>query len=130
MAVNNEVRHGAFEMTLAMLMSGTIGWLVVSSQQSALNVAFFRCLFGGATLLLICAVLGLLKRKLFSWKMIALATLSSAVAGTPRNARMNTFVVVGTVLTFPRCASASMKRSSPMDAPVAGIPCVMNRATN
>jgi hypothetical protein len=57
---NNAMRdgatsRGAAEMTVAMLMSGTIGWLVVSSQQSAFNVVFFRCVFGGATLTLVCA---------------------------------------------------------------------------
>ncbi|MBN3760075.1 DMT family transporter [Burkholderia sp. Ac-20365] len=100
MAAGNEVRRGAFEMTLAMLMSGTIGWLVVSSQQSALNVAFFRCLFGGATLLLICAMLGLLKRKLFSWKMIALATLSSAA------------IVINWVLLFAAYSRASISMAT------------------
>ncbi|MEA3086194.1 MAG: hypothetical protein QOC89_3891 [Paraburkholderia sp.] len=62
---SNEIRRGAAEMTMAMLMSGTIGWLVVSSQQSPFNVVFFRCIFGGATLALVCAVLGLFRRKLF-----------------------------------------------------------------
>ncbi len=41
-----------------MLMSGTIGWLIVSSQQSPFNVVFFRCVFGGATLPLLCPALG------------------------------------------------------------------------
>ncbi|MBN3755824.1 DMT family transporter [Paraburkholderia sp. Tr-20389] len=100
MATGNEVRRGAFEMTLAMLMSGTIGWLVVSSQQSALNVAFFRCLFGGATLLLICAARGLLKRKLFSWKMVALATLGSAA------------IVANWVLLFAAYSRASISMAT------------------
>ncbi|MCW1776947.1 DMT family transporter [Pantoea ananatis] len=43
---SNEIRRGAAEMVVAMLMSGTIGWLVVSSGQSPFNVVFFRCLFG------------------------------------------------------------------------------------
>ncbi|OLL33383.1 EamA family transporter [Burkholderia sp. SRS-W-2-2016] len=65
-------------MSIAMLMSGTIGWLVVSSQQSPFNVVFFRCLFGGATLALVCALLGLFRRELFSWKMLGLALLGGA----------------------------------------------------
>lgn len=69
---SNEVRRGAAEMVVAMLMSGTIGWLVVSSQQSPTNVVFFRCLFGAATLIIVCAALGLLRRKAFSPRMLAL----------------------------------------------------------
>jgi drug/metabolite transporter (DMT)-like permease len=74
----NEVKRGAAEMSVAMLMSGTIGWLVVSSQQSAFNVVFFRCVFGGATLMLVCAALGLFRRSLFSWRMLGLAALGGA----------------------------------------------------
>ncbi|WP_340649247.1 DMT family transporter [Pseudoxanthomonas winnipegensis] len=69
---SNEIRRGAAEMVVAMLMSGTIGWLVVSSQQSPTNVVFFRCLFGAATLIIVCAALGLLRRKAFSPRMLAL----------------------------------------------------------
>jgi drug/metabolite transporter (DMT)-like permease len=100
MAANNELRRGAFEMTLAMLMSGSIGWLVVSSQQSALNVAFFRCLFGGATLLVICAVLGLIRRELFSWKMAGLAALGSAA------------IVANWVLLFAAYSRASISMAT------------------
>ncbi len=100
MAANNELRRGAFEMTLAMLMSGSIGWLVVSSQQSALNVAFFRCLFGGATLLVICAVLGLIRRELFSWKMVGLAALGSAA------------IVANWVLLFAAYSRASISMAT------------------
>ncbi|TAA35237.1 DMT family transporter [Pseudoxanthomonas winnipegensis] len=69
---SNEIRRGAAEMVVAMLMSGTIGLLVVSSQQSPTNVVFFRCLFGAATLIIVCAALGLLRRKAFSPRMLAL----------------------------------------------------------
>ena len=69
---SNDIRRGAAEMVVAMLMSGTIGWLVVSSQQSPINVVFFRCLFGAATLIIVCAALGLLRRKAFSPRMLAL----------------------------------------------------------
>ncbi|WDD95550.1 DMT family transporter [Burkholderia sp. FERM BP-3421] len=70
-----EIRRGAAEMTLAMLMSGTIGWFVVSSQQHLMNVVFFRCVFGGATLLGVCAALGLLRRGLLSRRTLGLALL-------------------------------------------------------
>ena len=69
-----ELRRGTAEMIVAMLMSGTIGWLVVDSQQSPLNVVFFRCVFAAATLAAICAALGLLRRSAFSWRMLGLAT--------------------------------------------------------
>ncbi|MFS8973764.1 DMT family transporter [Cupriavidus necator] len=42
---------GAWRMVAAMLLSGTIGWFVVTSGQPPLDVVFFRCLFGGAALL-------------------------------------------------------------------------------
>lgn len=75
-------RRGAIEMTLAMLMSGTIGWLVVSSGQSTWNVVFFRCVFGGATLVAVCAMLGFLRKRYFSWRMLAWVALGSiAIVG-------------------------------------------------
>jgi drug/metabolite transporter (DMT)-like permease len=73
----HELRRGAIEMSLAMLMSGTIGWLVVSSGQTPWNVVFFRCVFGAATLIAVCAALGFLKKRHFSWRMIGLAALGS-----------------------------------------------------
>ncbi|WP_118181780.1 DMT family transporter [Paraburkholderia phosphatilytica] len=73
-----EIRRGALEMSVAMLMSGTIGWLVVSSGQSALNVAFLRCVFGAVALTIVCASRGLFRRELFSWRMIGFAVLGSA----------------------------------------------------
>lgn len=97
---SNEIRRGAAEMTMAMLMSGTIGWLVVSSQQSAFNVVFFRCIFGGATLALVCAVLGLFKRQLFSWKMLGLALLGGAA------------IVVNWVLLFAAYSRASISMAT------------------
>ncbi|RQZ08560.1 DMT family transporter [Burkholderia sp. Bp9031] len=74
---SNEIRRGAAEMVVAMMTSGTIGWLVMSSQQPLTNVVFFRCLFGAATLAIVCAALGFLRRALFSPRMLALATLGS-----------------------------------------------------
>jgi drug/metabolite transporter (DMT)-like permease len=77
-----ERRRGALEMSLAMLMSGTIGWLVVSSGQTPLNVVFFRCVFGGAILFAVCAMLGFLNRRYFSWRTLGLVALGSvAIVG-------------------------------------------------
>ena len=97
---SNEIRRGAAEMTMAMLMSGTIGWLVVSSQQSPFNVVFFRCIFGGATLALVCAVLGLFRRKLFSWKMLGLALIGGAA------------IVINWVLLFAAYSRASISMAT------------------
>ncbi|CAB3661933.1 DMT family transporter [Paraburkholderia rhynchosiae] len=97
---SNEIRRGAAEMSMAMLMSGTIGWLVVSSQQSEFNVVFFRCIFGGATLALVCAVLGLFRRKLFSWKMLGLALLGGAA------------IVINWVLLFAAYSRASISMAT------------------
>ncbi|WP_027211618.1 DMT family transporter [Burkholderia sp. WSM2232] len=97
---SNEIRRGAAEMSMAMLMSGTIGWLVVSSQQSPFNVVFFRCIFGGATLALVCAVLGLFRRQLFSWKMLGLALLGGAA------------IVANWVLLFAAYSRASISMAT------------------
>lgn len=97
---SKEIRRGAAEMSMAMLMSGTIGWLVVSSQQSPFNVVFFRCIFGGATLALVCAVLGLFRRKLFSWKMLGLALLGGAA------------IVINWLLLFAAYSRASISMAT------------------
>ena len=102
---SNEMRgsatsRGAAEMTVAMLMSGTIGWLVVSSQQSAFNVVFFRCVFGGATLALVCAALGLFRRDLFSWRVLGLAALGGVA------------IVVNWVLLFAAYSRASISMAT------------------
>ncbi|TIW59239.1 MAG: EamA/RhaT family transporter, partial [Mesorhizobium sp.] len=55
----NNTLHGTVEMTAAMAILGTIGWFVVLSGQPAIDVVFWRCAFGAATLLVICAALGL-----------------------------------------------------------------------
>jgi len=58
--MDNKVR-GTVEMTAAMVISGTIGWFVVVSGQPVMDVVFWRCVFGAATLLIVCAALGLLR---------------------------------------------------------------------
>ncbi|HEX3383077.1 MAG TPA: DMT family transporter [Paraburkholderia sp.] len=97
---SSDIRRGAAEMSIAMLMSGTIGWLVVSSQQSPFNVVFFRCIFGSATLALVCAVFGLFRRELFSWKMLGLALLGGAA------------IVANWVLLFAAYSRASISMAT------------------
>ena len=70
----NKKVSGTVEMTAAMIISGTIGWFVVVSGQPILDVVFWRCVFGTATLLLVCAALGLL-RGAINWRLLALAAL-------------------------------------------------------
>ena len=62
------------EMTLAMALLGTIGWFVVESGLPAMTVVFWRCAFGAATLLAICAALGMLRGH-FSPRTLGLAVL-------------------------------------------------------
>ena len=71
--MQSEIRRGSAEMTAAMLISGSIGWFVVMSGQPVGNVVFWRCLFGAITLLVICAVLGLLNPRLLSLKSFGIA---------------------------------------------------------
>jgi drug/metabolite transporter (DMT)-like permease len=67
--------RGVLEMTAAMVISGTIGWLVVLSGRPASEVVFWRCLFGAATLLPVCAAMGHLKRGKISLRQLFLAML-------------------------------------------------------
>ncbi len=64
-------RHTA-EMVGAMLISGTIGWFVVKSGLPAVEVVFWRCLFGAASLLAVCAWMGLLR---MTWLQAGIAAL-------------------------------------------------------
>ncbi|RUW23808.1 DMT family transporter [Mesorhizobium sp. M4B.F.Ca.ET.215.01.1.1] len=74
--MSNTLR-GTVEMTAAMAILGTIGWFVVLSGQPAIDVVFWRCAFGAATLLVICAALGLLRGTLTP-RVVALAALGGA----------------------------------------------------
>ena len=65
--------RGIAEMTLAMTISGTIGWFVILSGRPVLDVVFWRCFFGAIALLALCAALGLLQR--ISWRQFGLAVL-------------------------------------------------------
>ena len=80
--MDTTLRRGSLEMTAAMLISGTIGWFVLVSGQPVLDVVFWRCVFGAATLLLICAVFGFLRPGILSRTTFLLAVLSGvAIVG-------------------------------------------------
>lgn len=76
--MNERIKRGTLEMISAMLICGTIGWLVVVSGQPVLDVVFWRCVFGAATLLVICAAMGFLRPGILSRATFGLALLSGA----------------------------------------------------
>lgn len=80
--MDSSIRLGSWEMIAAMLISGTIGWFVLVSGVSVIEVVFWRCVIGGLTLLLVCALLGYLRVDLLSWATFGLAMLSGvAIVG-------------------------------------------------
>lgn len=80
--MENQVKRGSLEMAAAMMISGTIGWFVLVSGQPVLDVVFWRCVFGAATLLLICGLMGFLRPGLLSWQVFGLAVISGgAIVG-------------------------------------------------
>ncbi|MFI0241778.1 DMT family transporter [Streptomyces sp. NPDC016845] len=68
-------KKGATELTLAMVLSGTLGVFVIESGASPFNVVFFRCLFGTVALGLYCLVRGFFKNHNFTPKKLGLAAL-------------------------------------------------------
>jgi len=66
---------GSAELTLAMVLCGTVGVFVVESGASSFDVVFFRCLFGALSLGLYCHVRGLYKDSGFTPPRLALAAL-------------------------------------------------------
>jgi len=60
MALTDE-KQGQITMAIAMVISGTIGYFVLKSGQSPLNVVFFRCVIGGVGLAGYCLFKGYLK---------------------------------------------------------------------
>ncbi|VVD70637.1 EamA/RhaT family transporter [Pandoraea iniqua] len=64
-------RLGRWLMVAAMVISGTIGYFVLMSGQPALNVVFFRCLIGAASLCLWCAYRGYWRGlRLARWQIV------------------------------------------------------------
>ncbi len=65
--------RGTAEMTIAMTISGSIGWFVIVSGQPVLDVVFWRCVVGAVTLIVICGTMGLLRRDAMSRRQLMLA---------------------------------------------------------
>ncbi len=77
-----EKMRGVLEMASAMVISGTIGLFVVLSGQPVTNVVFWRCVFGAAVLLPICAGMGFLRLGLISRRQAGLAVLGGVAIVT------------------------------------------------
>ncbi|WP_405879927.1 DMT family transporter [Streptomyces sp. NBC_01136] len=73
-SANTELK-GTVELTIAMVLSGTIGVFVVESGASPFNVVFFRCVFGSVFLGLYCLVRGFFTNHNFTPKKLGLAAL-------------------------------------------------------
>ena len=87
--------RGTLEMSAAMVISGTIGWAVVRSGQPIVDLLFWRCVFGAATLLLVCGAMGMLR-----------GTLSLRLIGVA--ARGGVALVLNWVLIFAAFSRASI----------------------
>ncbi|MFF0437363.1 DMT family transporter [Streptomyces sp. NPDC004327] len=72
--MRNETR-GTLELTLAMVLSGTLGIFVVQSGASPFTVVFFRCLFGALALGAYSLARGYLTGHGFTARTLALAAL-------------------------------------------------------
>lgn len=77
-----EKMRGVLEMASAMVISGTIGLFVVLSGQPVTSVVFWRCVFGAAVLMPICAGMGFLRPGLISRRQAGLAVLGGVAIVT------------------------------------------------
>ncbi|MFT2110617.1 DMT family transporter [Marinomonas sp. 2405UD68-3] len=57
---------GTIELVIAMILSGTIGYFVISSEQPLWNVVFFRCVIGAITLGGYAYFTGMIKSEFFA----------------------------------------------------------------
>lgn len=65
--------RGMLEMVAAMVISGTIGWLVVISGKPVTEVVFWRCAFGALVLVPVCAARGYLRPGSIALRQVLLA---------------------------------------------------------
>ncbi|TWG88681.1 EamA domain-containing membrane protein RarD [Cupriavidus gilardii J11] len=70
--------RGMLEMVAAMVISGTIGWLVVVSGRPVTEVVFWRCALGAVVLLPVCAALGYLRPGTIKARQVWLAVAGGA----------------------------------------------------
>jgi drug/metabolite transporter (DMT)-like permease len=93
-----ERARGAVEMAVAMAVAGTIGWFVVVSGRPVLNVVFWRCLFGAATLFVVCASKGFLR--IISLRVLLLSALGGVA------------IVLNWILLFAAYSRASISMAT------------------
>lgn len=67
---------GTIELTVAMLVSGTVGVFFKESHQAVFNVVFYRCIFGTIFLGLFCYFKGYFKQHNLTLRLLTLALLS------------------------------------------------------
>lgn len=92
----DERRRGMIEMVAAMVISGTIGWLVVVSGRPVTQVVFWRCAFGAVVLLAVCAARGYLRPGTISRRQALLAAAGGVA------------IVLNWLLLFSAYAGASI----------------------
>jgi len=74
-------RHATLRMTLAMILSGSIGVLVVESGENAVTVVFWRCLLGAmaiAAYVVLTRRVALRAMSLRTWSLMALSGITMA----------------------------------------------------
>ncbi|MEP0072770.1 MAG: DMT family transporter [Marinomonas sp.] len=69
------IRVGTIELVIAMILSGTIGYFVISSEQPLYNVVFFRCVIGAIVLGGYAYFSGLIRREFFLFGTLSLIIL-------------------------------------------------------
>lgn len=88
--------RGTAEMTAAMMIAGTIGWVVLAIGLPVTEVVFWRCLIGAAVLLPMAAAAGQLRIGGLTWRVLLLAALGGVA------------IVVNWLLLFASYAHASI----------------------
>lgn len=66
---------GSLELTIAMMLSGTIGYFVISSGQAFWNVVFFRCVIGAVVLGIYAYYSGSIRREFFQRSVLLIIIL-------------------------------------------------------
>lgn len=74
--MERHLRGGAVRMIAAMLISGSIGALVLVSGRAVEEVVFWRCLFGALVLLPVCVAMGWLRGEWMSRRVLALSAFA------------------------------------------------------
>ncbi|HXV31498.1 MAG TPA: DMT family transporter [Sinorhizobium sp.] len=94
--MDRDMKRGSAEMTVAMLISGTVGWFVLMSGQPVAGVVFWRCVFGALTLAALAALFGLIDLRHLRLRVVALSVLGGVA------------IVVNWLLLFAAYSRASI----------------------